>query len=89
MPEADPSAAAPEGIKPEWYFLSQFQLLKLFPGKLEMVGILLLAALPMGLIVLPFIDRAVPMDGRGRVVRGIGVLALLGLVFFTVWGWLS
>jgi len=89
MPEADPSAPAPEGIKPEWYFLSQFQLLKLFPGRIEMAGMALLTLLPVGLLVVPFVDRAVPTDGLGRVISRIGLLALLGMVFFTVWGWLS
>ena len=89
MPEADPAAAAPEGIKPEWYFLSQFQLLKLFPGRIEMIGMVLLTLLPVGLLVLPFIDRSVPADARGRMVGRLGFMALIALIFFTVWGWLS
>jgi cytochrome b6 len=88
-PEADPFAAAPEHIKPEWYFLSQFQMLKLFPGKIELVGITILALLPVGLIAVPFLDRSVPTDTRGRVVSIGGLLALFGLMFFTLWGWLS
>ena len=88
-PEADPYAAAPEGIKPEWYFLSQFQMLKLFPGKIELVGITMLALLPVGLLLVPFVDRSVPSDARGRLITILGLLALLGLIFFTVWGWLS
>src|SRR5690606_25215281 len=31
-PEADPWAPAPEGIKPEWYFMFMFQILKLLPA---------------------------------------------------------
>ena len=88
-PEADPFAAAPEGIKPEWYFLSQFQMLKLFPGNIELIGITMLALLPVGMLLVPFVDRAVPSDTRGRLITIMGLLALLGLVFFTVWGWLS
>ena len=89
MPEAETFAPAPEGIKPEWYFLSQFQLLKLFPGKIEIIGLILMALLLVGLFLLPFIDRSIPVDRRGRRVRGLGVLALLGLIFFTIWGWWS
>ncbi len=88
-PEADPTASAPMGIKPEWYFLSQFQLLKLFPGRIEMIGMLILTMLPVGALLIPFVDRAVPTDARGRMVHWSAVLGLLGLVFFTVWGWLS
>ncbi len=89
MPEADPFAPAPAGIKPEWYFLSQFQLLKLFPGDMEMVGILFLALAPILVVIVPFIDRATPADWRGRLVTGIGIVALLGLIVLTIWGWLS
>lgn len=88
-PEADPFAAAPEGIKPEWYFLSQFQLLKLFPGRVELIGIVILLIMPLSLVVLPFLDRAVPADRRGRLVTVLGVLGLAGLIAFTIWGWLS
>ncbi len=89
MPEADPFSSAPEGIKPEWYFLAQYQLLKFFPGKLEMVGLILLSLLPLGILVVPFIDRAIPADSRGRLVTRIGIIALLGLIVYTLWGWLS
>ncbi len=88
-PEADPASSAPPGIKPEWYFLSQFQLLKLFPGEIELLGLMLLGTVPIGLVVLPFIDRAIPTDARGRMVAKAAVLGVLGLVFFTLWGWLS
>lgn len=89
MPEADPFAAAPEGIKPEWYFLSQFQLLKIFPGSLEFVGMMFLTLIPMLFLVTPFFDRSVPTDNRGRLVTKIGFLILLGLIVFTIWGGLS
>jgi cytochrome b6 len=89
MPEADVFASAPEGIKPEWYFLSQFQLLKLFPGSIELLGMALLGLVPLGFLVLPFIDRSIPADSRGRLILKLGTGAVLGLVAFTVWGWLS
>jgi cytochrome b6 len=88
-PEADPTAAAPEGIKPEWYFLSQFQLLKLFPGSLEILGLVLLGLVPLGAVLVPFIDRSIPTDCRGRWINRLGAAALLGLIVFTIWGWLS
>jgi len=44
--------------KPEWYFMSLYQLLKYFPGKLEIIAT---AIIPSGgiiaLILLPFIDK--------------------------------
>ncbi|MFH1420030.1 MAG: cytochrome b N-terminal domain-containing protein [Planctomycetota bacterium] len=88
-PEADVTASAPQGIKPEWYFLSQFQLLKMFPGRFEAVGMILLTLLPIGAVLVPFVDRSVPSDARGRLVHWLAMLALAGLLFFTIWGWLS
>jgi cytochrome b6 len=88
-PEADPTAPAPTGIKPEWYFLSQYQALKLFPGKFELLGQLVLGLVPLLALALPFIDRAIPADRRGKQVTAAGVAALASLVGLTVWGWLS
>lgn len=51
--KADPLKPAPEGIKPEWYFLFAFQLLKLVP---DVVGVALLALGAVFLLVLPFLD---------------------------------
>lgn len=89
MPEADPFASAPVGIKPEWYFLSQFQLLKLFPGSIELLGMALLGLGPLVFLALPFIDRSIPADSRGKLVLRLGIVALIGLIAFTMWGWLS
>lgn len=92
-PVADPVAPAPIGIRPEWYFLSQFQLLKLFPahiGPLEgehvAMGVIGAAAGSMGII--PFIDT-----GRYKWISQAatvhGVLFVLGFIIFTIWGWIS
>jgi len=44
--------------RPEWYFLFLFQLLKYFPGKLEVVGVILIPSLVfIFLFLLPFLDR--------------------------------
>jgi cytochrome b6 len=88
-PEADPTAAAPLGIKPEWYFLSQYQALKLFPGSLELVGLVVIGAAPLAALAVPFIDREIPSGKVGRLVTWAGVAALVGLVVLTIWGWLS
>ena len=75
--------------RPEWYFLSLFQLLKYFPGPLEPVATMVLPGLAIGfLTMLPFVDRG---DGRHPFRRprrlitaamaaiGVGVIALTGL----------
>jgi quinol-cytochrome oxidoreductase complex cytochrome b subunit len=88
-PEADPTAPAPWGIKPEWYFLSQYQALKLFPGKLEHLGQVVLGGLPAVALMIPFLDRSIPADKRGRLISRAGIAAVVGLVVMTIWGWLS
>ena len=57
-PPADPTAA--DYIpRPEWYFLGLFQLLKYFPGRLEVVGAIVIPGAVMTLLaLLPWIDRA-------------------------------
>jgi cytochrome c2 len=44
--------------RPEWYFLFLFQLLKFFPGRLELVGTVILPSLAILLLaILPFLRR--------------------------------
>jgi len=75
--------------RPEWYFLSLFQMLKYFPGPLEPVATMVIPGLAVGfLALLPFLDRA---DGRhplrhprlqftgGMLLLGFGVVGLTGL----------
>jgi ubiquinol-cytochrome c reductase cytochrome b subunit len=54
---ADPSDAT-YVPRPEWYFLSLFQLLKYFPGPLEPLATMVIPGLVVAvLLLLPFIDR--------------------------------
>jgi len=56
-PPADPAASG-YIPRPEWYFLGLFQLLKYFPGKLEVIGALVVPGIAMTLLaLLPWIDR--------------------------------
>jgi ubiquinol-cytochrome c reductase cytochrome b subunit len=77
--------------RPEWYFLSLFQLLKYFPGPLEPIGTLVIPGLVAGfLFLLPFVDHGEdrhPFRGPRRwlsatfVAIGVGVGALTALGF--------
>lgn len=80
---ADPTDAS-FNPRPEWYFLWLFQLLKYFPGRLEVVGAIVLPAIAaLALIALPFADRSRrrhPLDRRYASAAGLaGVLAITGL----------
>jgi cytochrome b6 len=61
--KADLLQPAPEGIKPEWYFLFMFQTLKQLP---ETVAILLFAVTAAFLLLLPFLERGTSEARRGR-----------------------
>jgi cytochrome b6-f complex subunit 4 len=45
----------PLEILPEWYFFPTFNLLRVLPNKL--LGVLAMAAVPLGLITVPFIEN--------------------------------
>ena len=67
--------------RPEWYFLFLFQLLKLMPGPLEIVGSVILPGLAvMALILLPFYDR-------GQVVKVTRRTLAFGVVLLAAIGW--
>ncbi|HEY9687010.1 MAG TPA: cytochrome b N-terminal domain-containing protein [Coleofasciculaceae cyanobacterium] len=92
-PEADPYAPAPEGIKPEWYFLAMFQFLKLMPPTIgplegEQVGMMIFGIIGLLFAAMPFIDRGhnPKLSGWARL---FGQIVLVGFVFFTIWGFAS
>lgn len=72
--------------RPEWYFLFLFQLLKYFPGKLEVIGVIVIPTVVLGLLFfLPFldntarrhpIDRPIVTGGVILVVLAVGLLTL-------------
>ena len=75
----------PAQIKPEWYFLANYQTLKLFPS--ESIGITVQVVAMTFLAIFPFIDRGSEKHPLKRplftsVVIG-GILLWVGL---TIWG---
>lgn len=87
-PEANPLDAAPEGIKPEWYFLAQFAVLKLVTFDLGPIGAELLALLVITIAIsvwalLPFWDK----KGKHAVKAASVGLALF--IVFTIIGYVK
>lgn len=72
--------------RPEWYFLFLFQLLKYFPGQLEVIGVVILPTLVILLLfLLPFLDRSPRRHFLGRrVATGVTLLAMVGIAFLSV-----
>ncbi len=72
--------------RPEWYFLFLFQLLKYFPGQLEVIGVFVIPTLALLFLVgLPFLDRGPRRHFRQRpIIVGVTSLATLGVIGLTV-----
>ncbi len=72
--------------RPEWYFLFLFQLLKYFPGKLEVVGVILIPSLVFILLFfLPFLDRNTRRHFLDRpIVSGATLFVMVGIVSLTI-----
>ncbi len=75
----------PEHIKPEWYFLANYQTLKIFPS--EIIGLAVQGVAILLLALLPFLDRGKERHPLKRpffmLVSIGGILIWLGL---TIWG---
>lgn len=90
--QADLLKPAPAGIHPEWYFMSSFQVLKLFgtwfPGAAgESAGIVLFT---LGLVLwffIPLYDPNSAASVRARRATWFGILALTILLVTTIWGY--
>lgn len=70
--------------KPEWYFLYLFQLLKYFPGNLEVIGVIVIPTIAVLLLFgLPFLDRGSRRHFTARpiitAITGVGVIGIVGL----------
>ncbi|MGH8004564.1 MAG: cytochrome b, partial [Limisphaerales bacterium] len=72
--------------RPDWYFLFLFQLLKYFPGKLEIIGAIVLPGLFITLLLLlPFIDkkpRKAPYRRPLAIIFGGGTVFAVALLTF-------
>lgn len=82
---ADPSDTS-YTPRPEWYFLFLFQLLKYFPGKLEVIGVIVIPAVVLGLLFfLPLLDQDPDRHySRRPFVTGITSLLVIGVAVLTV-----
>ncbi len=77
----------PEGIKPEWYFLAGYQLLKYVP---KVVGILGIGVLLVILFLVPFLERSPERyPSKRKFVTSIGVVVIIFALLFSLLGYLS
>jgi cytochrome b6 len=90
--KADPLAPAFPGIKPEWYFLWVYQLLKEFPPHLlglegPQVCLMVVNVLVAIWALVPWLDREARGERPSPGFSDLGVGAILFLVFLTLKAW--
>jgi cytochrome b6-f complex subunit 4 len=73
--------ATPLEILPEWYFFPTFQLLRTVPNKL--LGVLLIASVPAGLLTVPFVEGINKFQNPFR--RPIAITFFLVGTFTSIW----
>jgi len=77
----------PAGIKPEWYFLGLFQLIKIIP---EIAGIIVPGIIVLLMVILPFVDRSPERNPlRKPVTTTVALIVVVALVVLTIWGALT
>jgi cytochrome b6 len=90
--KADPLAPAYPGIKPEWYFLWVYQLLKEFPPHLfglegPQVCLFVVSVLLVIWGLIPWLDRAARREEPSPGFSDFGVAAIFFLLFLTLKSW--
>jgi len=82
---ADPMVT-PEHVKPEWYFLALYQMLKFLP---KTVGVLIPIIGLMLIFIWPFLAKK--EDNKKQMQLRMIAIALLTVLFIagTIWGWFS
>jgi cytochrome b6 len=91
---ADPIKPAPAGIHPEWYFMSQFQVLKILgnwlPGAAGEAAGLMIFNLGLVLwLLIPLFDTSSKFGQRARWATWFGFFALVVLLVTTIWGYVA
>jgi Cytochrome b(N-terminal)/b6/petB/Cytochrome b(C-terminal)/b6/petD/Photosynthetic reaction centre cytochrome C subunit len=77
--------------RPEWYFMSLFELLKYFPGRFEPVATVVIPGVVITLLLLlPFLDRRPDREPSKRpIVIGTFTFVFVGITLLTILGFQS
>jgi quinol-cytochrome oxidoreductase complex cytochrome b subunit len=90
--KADPFAAAPAGIKPEWYFMFTFQTLKYLPPHIlglegEMLGVMAFSIAGLLAFLVPVLDRRTARGEPSKLFVWLGLAAIAYVIVLTVLGY--
>ncbi len=90
--KADPFAPAPAGIRPEWYFMFMFQMLKYLPPHIlgiegEVVGILGFGVAGVLVLLIPFLDRRTARGEPSPLFTWIGLGIIAFVIVLTILGY--
>lgn len=81
---ADPMNT-PTHIKPEWYFLASYQMLRLIPN--EMAGMLLQTVLIVLILLLPFWEKSKRRHpARRPIFTPVSIAVICIFIALTLWG---
>lgn len=89
-PQADPTDST-YNPRPEWYFYSVFQMLRIFEGRFEIVGTVIIPNIAiMLLLLIPFIDRSPSRDPKKRpLMMALAAGAVASVTGLTIAGALA
>lgn len=92
--KADPFVPAPEGIRPEWYFMFMFQTLKELPAHIlflegEVVGILFFSVAAIVWLMVPFWEKIGMVEKNQRLMTIIGLGVVLFILIMTIIGYVT
>lgn len=92
--KADPFVPAPQGIRPEWYFMFMFQTLKFLPGHIlliegEVVGTLFFMLAALAWLLVPFWEIKTKPDTKPRPMTIVGIFVILFILVMTIIGYIS
>jgi cytochrome b6 len=90
--KANSFASAPMGIRPEWYFVSMFQVLKFLPAEVlfipgELFGILLIGVGVLLWMIVPLWEKKTKVGIRNRLITYIGIFVVMFMIIFTILGY--
>ncbi len=91
--KADPFTPAPQGIRPEWYFMFMFQTLKLLPAHIifiegEVFGVLFFTLVAIAWLLVPFWEPWIARDAKARPMKIVGIVVIIYIITFTVLGYI-